>query len=585
MDRFLAIFPNGTPDAKAWSDRIIRHAETALGFKVAFTAADAVIVTTPSTPTLAIGRHEGILVGPAFLHQDEAVALTKLPGALADEIAKSKGRSLVDQLWGGFAAFLLDRDKGGFHVIRDPSGAMPVYRITVDAGEMFFSDVELASDLNIRAPELDWQATAHHLAFPGLRVVKTCLASVTEVLPGSRLSIMRDKPESQEPLWIPWSFTDPSQQYSEQRQAIEDLARDVRRCVGGWASLSSSLLLELSGGTDSSIIAMCLADQSSKVTCVTLVTPDPGGDERRYARLVASQIGAPLREVDLCNVDTDLRRPQAMRSSRPNVALLHQVADRAFAAEGVDANVDAFFSGGGGDNVFCFISTAAPAADAFRAFGPGRRFIGAIGDLAQMHQCTAWTVATLAIRKLMRPKPHAWPRRDLFLRADALPTSADAHPWMTPPAGTPPGKREHVLSLTNTQNVNEGKDRARHGAVRYPLLSQPIVETCLRIPTWMWIAGGRNRSVAREAFAGSLPKAIVHRRTKGDFTAFIGSMYRRRLDVIRELLLDGELARNGLLDRQAVEENLKDDVTLPASSFSTLLKLGSVEVWARSWTR
>src|SRR3546814_15687375 len=54
-----------------------------------------------------------------------------------------------------------------------------------------------------------------------------------------------------------------------------------------------------------------------------------------------------------------------------------------------------------------------------------------------------------------------------------------------------------------------------------PLLSQPIVELCLSIPTWQWVRGGRDRAVARAAVADLLPALIAQRRTKGGQTGFL----------------------------------------------------------------
>jgi asparagine synthase (glutamine-hydrolysing) len=133
------------------------------------------------------------------------------------------------------------------------------------------------------------------------------------------------------------------------------------------------------------------------------------------------------------------------------------------------------------------------------------------------------------------------------------------------------------------QNISDGKERLSLAPVYYPLLSQPLVELCLRIPSWMWISGGRNRALARDAFAVSLPPAILTRRSKGDFTAFCGSIYARNRTVLVEHILGGWLSDQGLLDRTAVEAYLADPTPARDYGFYRLLEIAAVETWARSW--
>lgn len=85
-----------------------------------------------------------------------------------------------------------------------------------------------------------------------------------------------------------------------------------------------------------------------------------------------------------------------------------------------------------------------------------------------------------------------------------------------------------------------------------PLLSQPVVETCLAVPAWT-LAGDRDRSLARLAFADRLPDRIRLRRSKGHMTSVYGRMLAAGLPRLRPWLLDGVLAQQGLIDRSLAE--------------------------------
>ena len=118
-----------------------------------------------------------------------------------------------------------------------------------------------------------------------------------------------------------------------------------------------------------------------------------------------------------------------------------------------------------------------------------------------------------------------------------------------------------------------------------PLASQPLVEFCIGIPTWIWAHGGMNRALARAAFAHDLPPAVMARTSKAGPDSFVRQVFAQNRTVIGERLLDGLLAANGVIDRRAVEEALATDETEDDSNFDRVLDLLEAENWARSWTR
>lgn len=118
--------------------------------------------------------------------------------------------------------------------------------------------------------------------------------------------------------------------------------------------------------------------------------------------------------------------------------------------------------------------------------------------------------------------------------------------------------------------------------MRFPLLAQPVLEACLRTPSWMWIDGGLNRAVARDAFADRLPPGIRQRRSKGSYTGFLAGIYERNREVIRSMLVDGELASAGLLDIPALKAYIAQDLAPRDLSFLRLFDLCAVEAWIRT---
>jgi len=121
-------------------------------------------------------------------------------------------------------------------------------------------------------------------------------------------------------------------------------------------------------------------------------------------------------------------------------------------------------------------------------------------------------------------------------------------------------KRDHIaLILRSRHNIHGISWRAPRLS---PLMCQPLLETCLRIPTWLWPQGGVNRALARSAFASELPAPLRSRTVKPGPDSFIRAAFERNRTGLHTLLREGLLpgtdeltccqqaARNGVTCRQ-----------------------------------
>jgi asparagine synthase (glutamine-hydrolysing) len=97
----------------------------------------------------------------------------------------------------------------------------------------------------------------------------------------------------------------------------------------------------------------------------------------------------------------------------------------------------------------------------------------------------------------------------------------------------------------------------------------------------MWIADGRNRAVARQAFADRLPRGILDRRSKGSYTGYMAAVYTRNKQKMREFLEDGQLREHDLLDRSALASLFAKELVPRDLSFLRIFDLCAAENWAR----
>lgn len=264
-------------------------------------------------------------------------------------------------------------------------------------------------------------------------------------------------------------------------------------------------------------------------------------------------------------------------------AALHAVGAQ---AEGLTISTAApVIHGGGGDNVFCSLRSVAPILDSLAVHGPGRNAMHTALDVCRLTGTGAAAVTRAVLRRLLTGRRrYRWPVDTSFLSGDAIATARPGfdHPWLLPPSDALAGTAAHIANLLAIQNYLEAHFQLPEVATVAPLLSQPLVELCLRIPSWMWVAGGSDRAVARDAFSDLLPAAIIRRRTKGTPDSVVVELVDSNLPLIRSMLSEGMLARNGILDVAAIAAALDRSSQLSGDICSRLLTLCDVEAWARS---
>lgn len=563
--RFLAVAgPRGELERYAR-----RHLRPGTQSFVRIVDAPELVVWTPrEVPTVPAAGDIAVAVGLVF-ERDSGRVLDTLPSPLPT------ASEFVRGFWGSYV--LIGTDGADHFVLRDPSGALTAYHRRIGGLDVYASDIELLVSAQGDPLEPDLAFLAEWLAYPYLRGGTTGARGVTEIVAGEA-RIRQGERTRFELAWHPRRFPAARRTIRDFDAAAKTVRDAILFAVPRVAGEARDIVVHLSGGLDSSAVAGALASAGLPFRAVTYATRAVDGDERVYARMVANHCGIELAELLEQPGDPDFEEvpPRALRPL-PNALLrpLHRAFDNFLLLTGADLAVD----GTGGDNVFCYLATAAPALDAFRALAwpDGVR---ALDGLAQVHETTAWRIAKAGWRNRGAPRS-VWDANESFLVAGVAP-SAPRHPWLGKPRARLRGTHEQIQSIVGIRHFIRDSASAIP-AVLHPLLSQPVLEACLRIPSWLWVRGGRDRSVARAALKGLLPDAILARRAKGRLESMALSGYMARRNQLESLLVDGKLAQAGLLDAVAVRAYLHRAEQPEDSGYIRLLDLASAETWLRSF--
>lgn len=549
--------------------------------------------------TLKLDRRAGAIFGRIFKRD-----MPDSPGALRIDldsqeslkIIQTGGRRLIEQYWGRYVALLRDAAASETWIVRDPSGGLPCLMASHRGVNLVFSDVADCLDLGLPHFSVNWRYIRNLLVHSALQVRETGLLEVSEVQLGERVrfaggSIQRSLE------WDPIAIarTDPIE---DPVRAVAALRRTTRACIHAWASCYSGIVHNLSGGLDSSIVLSCLQDAPSRprITCLHYFGTGPDEDERRYARLMANHVNAELIEQRLDVREARLDQLFMLRkSARPwyyMYELEHGQSERRLAAE---RGANALFSGAGGDGVFFQARADLAVTDYMLTHGMGGDLLRVAIDAARMSRKSIWPLLYGAVRaRLLAPPwsaaavtgrpPGTLLSRSLLksMRTDGSLT----HPWFTSAAtrGAPPGILWHALTLSAPPAYYSSFSNGPGPERTLPLLSQPLVELCLRIPTYVLIRGGMDRAMARQAFAPELPPQILWRRNKGRIDQHVRNILDANLDLVREVLLNGRLVAQGLLDRRNLELYLSREHSPADFQYAEILQVHlCIEAWLSRW--
>lgn len=543
---------------------------------------------------IALPSGRGVVLGRLFrrnVEPPDAARDVRLSEREGQAIADSDGLALVEHFWGRWVAFL-PSCTGEWRVLRDPTGALPCFRMETEGVAIVFSWLEDVLDLlQLPAPQVCWDAVAAMLVFRQLGARETALDGVSQILPGELTSVHASGPVPT----VLWSAAGVASHHEDLEPAVaaQRLRQATIECVRAWGSCYDAIVLRLSGGIDSAILlgSLCTPTPTSDIVCLNYFSEGADSDERSYARLAAARAGRVLVERQR---DSTFHLEEVLHPARTPIPSSHlgRMGSDRMDAEVVDSHhASAMFTGAGGDQLFQEARSAWSAADYLQLRGMDQGFPAAVLDAARLARVSFWRALRLAFRDrfaLRDPLEGIGQFSTLVAQEVTNHTLRIAHRFVHPALlaahDLPIGKLNHLRALICPFEYHNPFAPGRAHEVVPALMSQPLLEVCLKLPTYVLTRGGRGRALAREAFAGMLPPEIANRRSKGSTDDHATSVLIRSLPLVKALLLEGNLVRSGLLDQSRVESALSGRTSTTDAYVAELHACFAMEVWLQSVT-
>jgi asparagine synthase (glutamine-hydrolysing) len=511
----------------------------------------------------------------------------------AEEIVRTRGRQLMDKYWGGYVAFLASRDGTVHYVLRDCSGKVPCYVIAHGDISIITANIEDLSGLPLPPFSINARFLAGFLYNAELAQRECAVNQVRELLAGECLELKAGQ-ATQFAIWDPRAICEENI-VEEFGDATRQVRTVTQACVDFWASKYDRIVHHLSGGLDSSAVLGCLKDSAYRplVTCVHLESSGAGESESAFARVVAEAAGIELVVQPGYSQDSryDERIFRLPRAPKPSVAHLGITIEselRNLIPSQMGA--EAIWDGQGGDHLFFQVRSAFGAVDYAFRHGITGDFSKHVRDAVRLSRSSYWGVLQKSIRLGLfranwRPEDE-YPREATFLNPEILPTNIVDYvwqPWSEDTSDLPPGKRWQISLLACLIHRHRPVPGLQYADQHHPLFSQPLFELCLRIPIYTLLNGGIDRALERAAFCDCVPESIIRRENKGTVAAAFMGKIRESLPFMRDLLLDGVLVKERIIERSALAPYLAGNRPMNHRALWPFLSCIAAEVWARKW--
>ena len=519
-----------------------------------------------------------ILIGDVFDRWRPTIPTVPTGDPLAYE------RKLMSRLWGRYVGIQFHANHSLRAILRDPSGALECVAWSQDDLTVVCSSVQ---DWLIHRLRPGWRIEPDRVAAalrdPIPATGRLMLVGPTALEPGTLQPLPLDQQAK-----VLWSPIEHARRSLGPEPSVQEAAATVKSAldetVRGFASLPERSAAEVSGGLDSSIIAASLVHAGARPSLwLNAFGSTPESDERTYVDALARKLSIKPTSVPHATNQMTMAWLEGLSPDfRPGLNAMDLPHDLDWADRLGKAGVSALFTGKGGDSVLFNRATSDVFIDAWRRSRRKALTSADTFELAASNEVSLWTL-------IARARDHArtgttYPRRSHPM-LPPLPGPSPSHPWTRGWDVFGPAKAMHIASLADNVARHGPSALSRTVDLRNPLCAQPVIEACLALPTSVLTTGGRERGLARLAFADRLPPEIVDRRSKGDMTKIYGRMILEGLDVLRPWLLEGRLAALGVIDRAEAEAGLTREALVWHGRYSTVMVAAAFESWVRSWEK
>ncbi len=531
-------------------------------------------------------ENSGMLVGKVF---DRA---NYTPVNFTHELAHTcvnNPQQITKLFWGRYVGALFNKTIKTLTLVRDPQGLSTIFYHATPDGVVFYTELSLLYEALENKPAIDLTFFGQHLIHANQALAATPFEGIKELLPGMGLSFNLTGNYSQKLLW------DVSQLggslITDENAFEEELLATLRSCTKAWVGNAPGVCVELSGGTDSSGVLLLLHDvlPDKKLVAVNYIdSKTQSSNEIEFAQETADACNVQLHFLDWQTTSLLDKLPADFLPNRPSTLLMSYKLHKQLHDFALENNCPEIMNGQGGDHIFC----APPPDQALADYWFQRGISGITKPLKELSGIyrTPWfslirknTKAAVCYYRKTRyiDLQH---RKTTHLNKDFLQQLKEEDFYLNSVLSRMhPGKAAQIESLCHAVSYSERNQTTSNICHTHPILSQPIIELGLRIPTYQSFYDGYDRIFFRRAVSRIRKTKSLWRRIKGQTTGTMIKQCAHHANDIRDIICNGQLVKSGLIDKQWLDTELIKMQHSQVESLWPILHMLTGQLWLNQW--
>jgi asparagine synthase (glutamine-hydrolysing) len=517
------------------------------------------------------------------------------------------GVDCLPRLRGMFAFAVFDERTGELTLARDQLGIKPLFYVERAGGLVFASELKaLATELgDLTVNDAALVASLLYYWVPDSRCA---YREAAKLPPGSWLRI---KPNGRTERGTYWSLREVA---AEAQGNDVDLAAVIEESTRAHMLSDVPVATFLSGGLDSSYLTALAARHSPGISAYTIgfraedAKFEAMPDDLKYARIVAEKFGVDLHEIEIAPQVLDLLPKMTYHLDEPigDPAAINTFLICTAARE---AGVKVMLSGMGADELFAgyrkhLANTLALRYQQVPGFvrGPVKSVVDRlpVATAKRGYRSVRFAKRFLSFAEL--------PEETAFRRSYTMYDHAELADLLSPDLRstvddvlTEHADTYHDNELSDFVNrmcladarmflpglnlaYTDRSSMAASTEVRVPFVDVEVVKAAFALPGRAKIARRQGKMALKKAAESILPREIVYR-PKGLFSAPLRAWMSRDLaPLVREVVNDGLLVRNGILRREALQRLVAEDASGQQDRSKHLWHVLTLEHWYRAAT-
>jgi len=507
-----------------------------------------------SDPIISLPENHGFFVGKLFDNQNFLPAAFTITDA---HTITHNPKMVMKQWWGRYAGALYNTTTQRCTLVRDPQGLSTLFYIIIGGGVIFSTDLALLHDTLEKTPSLNQSYFAEYISGTNYSSPLTPFNGILELLPGMGLHIQPNGSCSLEQLW---NVAECGGSFIADTDSFEHtLLNTMRSCLKAWVGESAGVCLELSGGADSSGLMILLRDilpEHKNIIGINYIdSKTPSSNEIVHAQEVADMCNAQLHFIDWQDASLLDPLPHAWRPNKPTTFLMFNKTGQQLHDFALQHGCSEIMNGQGGDHVFLAPQPIDSLADYWLDKGL-RGITKPLAELSNTNRMPWWMLVRDTTKNIFK---HYTTHDDKLLNNESgiyfdpafMHNKKEEDFYLQKSiAQFYPAKKTHVKSLFHGVAFADRDQRIAGRTITHPLLSQPIVELGLRIPTYQSFNNGFDRIFFRNSVSRIKKPHALWRTIKGDTNSSMAKSFAANAGHVQDMILDGYFGTSGIINKQ-----------------------------------